>query len=70
MYVVHIGGDSGYDNNRKFFNERHHWAINNCKSYKGMDVEDVTEVSMCFDEVAEYSFDLEQDKLLFVLRWK
>ena len=45
------------------------WAWEHCKSYKGYEITDISDVSLTNDVVAEYIFADEQDGTLFKLKW-
>lgn len=58
------------------YNDAHHrfceaaiWARENCSSYYGIDIVDVSDFAANYDTVAEYRFYHEQDATLFALRW-
>ena len=53
----------------EYFQQAAHWAHENCLSYQGCHVQDVTDVSYEYDQIAEYGFDDEKDAVLFSLRW-
>lgn len=59
----------GYNNNHNFFKERGEWAQKHCKSFHGYDVQDVSDVSYLWDEIACYRFTNEEDVTLFTLKW-
>jgi hypothetical protein len=63
--------DSGrtWEQAEEYFQQAAHWAHENCLSYQGCDVVDVTDVCYEYDQIAEYGFDDEQDATLFALRW-
>ena len=71
MFKVYVtdGKSKGYDWNYIYFNERHVWAVDNCKSYRGHEVIDVSDTSLQWDQVAEYLFEDEKDVNWFKLRW-
>lgn len=54
---------------RHYFHNVATWARENCPSFKTYNVTDVSDFSIRYDLVAEYSFDDEQDVVLFKLRW-
>jgi hypothetical protein len=45
------------------------WALEHCSSYRGHNVQDVSDVSYQYDAIALYLFEDEQDALLFQLKW-
>jgi hypothetical protein len=67
--LINDDKSGGYDNNHNFFNERDKWASENCLSYTGMHIQDVSDVSYLWDEIAAYYFDDQKDQTLFILRW-
>ena len=67
--LVNDSKSQGYDLNYSFFLERHKWAGENCQSYDGYEVTDVSDVSLQWDEVAEYRFKDEREANWFKLRW-
>lgn len=60
----------GYDNNSHYFNNIHCWAKEHCASYVGVHVQDVSDVSYQWDEIAAYTFTDEKDVVLFKLKWE
>ena len=45
------------------------WAMEHCASYQGYHAQDVSDVSLQWDEVGEYTFLDERDAMLFELKW-
>lgn len=68
--LINDSGSRGYEFNKYYFDERHQWALNTCKSYQGMSVQDVSDVSLMWDEIAEYRFGTQEDATFFELKWK
>jgi hypothetical protein len=60
---------NGYEYNQEFFGIRDAWAQENCSSYAGFDVVDVSDNSLQWDEIAEYRFNEDRDAVLFKLKW-
>lgn len=58
-----------YDQSEIYFHNADHWAREHCRSYQGHNVQDVSDVSYIYDNVALYLFEDEQDALLFRLKW-
>ena len=58
-----------YEANRQYFAGIDDWAKAHCATYKGYHVQDVSDVSMIFDEIAGYYFDDEKDAMWFRLKW-
>lgn len=46
------------------------WASAHCKSFIWMEVSDVSDVSLQWDELATYYFANEQDALMFTIKYK
>ena len=59
----------GYEHNTEYFGAINEWAVEYCESYRGYRVQDVSDASYLWDEIAEYLFDSEADELLFRLKW-
>lgn len=73
MYRVYIndgGNTRGYDYLEHYWNNMHQWAREHCASYQGYDAQDVSDVSLQWDEIGEYRFVEEKDAMLFELKWK
>lgn len=71
MHVLITDSKSpGYDHNKEYFESIHFWALKNCPSYNGMSIQDVSDVSYEWDEIAEYRFTDEKDVMFFELKWK
>jgi hypothetical protein len=60
----------GYEFNEAFFGAMDLWATEYCGSYKGYHVQDVSDFSLLWDEIAAYRFEDDRDTVLFTLRWK
>lgn len=60
----------GYHGNTLYFAVIDAWARKHCSSYQGCEVQDVSDVSLMWDEIAEYKFGQEADATLFKLKWK
>jgi hypothetical protein len=60
---------SNYDQARIHFIDASIWAVKNCKSFTGFDIQEVADVSVVWDQVAEYRFADPHDVMLFKLRW-
>lgn len=67
--LVNDSGAGGYDNNAAYFAEISVWASTHCASYVDYHVQDVSDVSYQFDEIAEYRFEDEQDVFMFKLKY-
>jgi hypothetical protein len=69
VYINDSGNPQGYDHLAEYWNNMSQWAQEHCSSYQGHDVQDVSDVSLQWDEVAEYRFLQERDAMLFELKW-
>jgi hypothetical protein len=58
-----------YDFAEQHFHNANLWAREHCRSYRGHDVQDVSDVSYYYDNIALYLFEDEQDALMFRLKW-
>ena len=67
--LVTDSGSANYEHNAEYFGAINEWAADHCASYRGYSVQDVADVSLVWDEIAEYLFDSEADELLFRLKW-
>jgi len=56
------------DGNQRFI-DANQWAKNTCTTYKGYNVQDVSDVSYDCDQIALYLFESEKDATMFSLRW-
>ena len=71
MIQVYLSDEHrGYEQAIEDFRQADAWAQENCASYAGHDVVDVSDFSMNYDTVAEYNFAQESDALIFKLRWR
>ena len=69
VYINDSGNSQGYDYLSSYWNNMNQWAQEHCDSYQGYDAQDVSDVSLQWDEVAEYRFLQERDAMLFHLKW-
>ena len=58
-----------YESAQVMFVEADLWAQENCKTYQGFDVQDVSDHSYTMDQVAMYVFEDDRDANWFILRW-
>lgn len=58
-----------YEVAQRRFVEADQWAQENCKSYQGFNVQDVSDFSYTMDQVALYRFGNDKDANWFTLRW-
>lgn len=59
-----------YYQNDEYFASIDSWAQKYCPSYVGYHVQDVSDVSVQWDEIACYQFREEKDANWFMLKWK
>ena len=71
MKVVYLTDENvDYDYALKYFENVAKWASSHCASFIDYSVQDVSDVSLQYDNVAEYRFHDPKDVLLFTLKWK
>jgi hypothetical protein len=70
VYINDSGNEHGYDSLPEYWNRMDVWAQDHCASYQGHDIQDVSDVSLQWDEIAEFQFLDEKDAMLFELKWK
>ena len=68
VYLTDTGID--YDFAEQHFLNADVWARENCTSYRGYDVQEVSDFSYINDWVALYLFEDEADVLIFTLKFK
>lgn len=59
-----------YENVQDHFKEIEKWAKNQCPSFVGYDVQDVSDVSYHYDHVAQYTFLDPKDAVWFEMKWR
>ena len=59
-----------YEEGPAYFKSASEWARRQCASYVDYHVQDVSDVSLEYDNVAQYGFTDPKDALLFELKWK
>ena len=59
-----------YERAEKHFQDACTWAEDFCPSFEGYQVQDVSDVSLICDFVAEYIFKDAKDAEWFTLKWK
>ena len=71
MHTVLINDSQSpnYESNAAYFANIDQWAQANCSSYVGYTVQDVSDHSLHWDEIASYEFRDEQSANWFSLRW-
>ena len=71
MKTVYLNDSKiAYEEAQSYFLDADRWAKNQCQSYIGFHVQDVSDVSYIYDHVAQYQFNDPKDALLFDLRWR
>ena len=71
MHEVYLNDTGmGYDESELYFHNANAWALEHCASYYNHNVQDVSDVSYYYDNIALYLFRDERDALLFRLRWQ
>lgn len=58
-----------YEQNNTYFFNIHFWAKDHCASYVDFHIQDVSDVSYQWDNIACYKFENEADATLFRLKW-
>ena len=58
-----------YEKAQIYFVDADLWAKGQCQSYIGFHVQDVSDVSYQYDNIALYLFKDEKDALMFQLKW-
>jgi hypothetical protein len=58
-----------WEEGEQYFYEADCWASEFCQSYRGHSVQDVTDVSYIYDNIALYLFEDEKDATMFRLKW-
>jgi hypothetical protein len=59
-----------YEHAREHFKAAAEWAKRQCSSFVDYHVQDVSDVSYVYDNVAQYGFTDPKDALMFELKWK
>ena len=59
-----------WDNAKDYFLTVSQWASAYCTEYHGYRIQDVTDVTYEYDQIACYKFGTDVDVLLFSLKWK
>jgi hypothetical protein len=65
MFEVYLS-----DEHHKIFSKADVWAKENCVSYRGVSITDVSDFSLTADEIASYKFDRSTDAAFFTMMWK
>lgn len=58
-----------YNRSRLYFIDAAIWATKHCASYVHFDIQDVSDHSLIYDQIAEYEFTDPRDVFMFKLRW-
>lgn len=70
MKVVYLTDQAlEYDQGLELFDTAAKWAQHQCRSFVSHHVQDVSDVSLMYDNIAEYRFTDPKDALLFELKW-
>lgn len=71
MKVVYLN-DSNLNWNEaiEYFDRAADWAKEQCPSFLSHYIQDVTDVSYIYDQVAEYKFNDPKDAMWFELKWR
>ena len=70
MFEVYLNdARMDYDESERHFHNADAWAREHCESYVSHDVQDVSDVSYYYDNIALYLFREERDALMFRLKW-
>lgn len=58
-----------YDQNKFYFESIDRWAQIHCPTYIGYHVQDVSDVSLQWDEIGCFQFNDEKDQMFFTMKW-
>lgn len=67
--LINDGSTGGYEHNAAYFNKLRQWAQTHCASFVAMHVQDVSDCSLQWDEIAQFTFTDEQDAFWFTTAW-
>ena len=71
MHEVYLTDrNMSWDEGEQRFFDAAAWARAHCVSYQGHHVQDVSDVSYIYDNVAQYLFADEKDAMIFSLKWQ
>lgn len=71
MKVVYLNDSNlDWDLATQYFEDAAKWAQDQCSSFSGHHVQDVSDVSYVYDQVAEYRFADSKDAVWFELKWR
>lgn len=69
-YEIYLNDSNlDYDQAEQHFADADRWAKDQCASYLGFDVQDVSDVSYVYDQVAVYVFGAQEDLFMFKLKY-
>jgi hypothetical protein len=70
MKVVYLNDSkTSYQDADVYFDQAAQWAREFCKSFVNHHVQDVSDVSLQWDYIAEYQFRDSRDAVIFELKW-
>lgn len=69
VYLTDQYHDLDYNRMRLYFIDAAIWATKHCPSYVRFDIQEVSDFSPIWDQIAEYEFTDERDVTWFKLRW-
>ena len=69
VYINDSDNTQGYDYLSQYWINMDRWAMEHCSSYQGYHAQDVSDVSLQWDEIGEYKFLDQRDAMLFELKW-
>lgn len=67
--LINDSKSGGYEKNEAYFASIDSWAKEFCNGYLGYHVQDVSDVSYQWDEIANYMFENDQGANWFKLKW-
>jgi len=71
MKVVYLSDEKiPYEAAHAHFKKAADWAKEQCDSFIGYNVQDVSDVSYTYDNVAQYTFRDPKDAIWFELKWR
>lgn len=71
MIVVYLNDTKiPYEESEKHFRDAADWAKQQCPTFVDHNVQDVSDVSITNDFIAQYRFKDSKDALLFQLKWR
>ena len=67
--LINDSKSGSYEKNASYFAKIDSWAKEYCSGYRGYHVQDVSDVSYQWDEIASYVFEDEKSANWFKLKW-